>query len=181
MFIQTEQTPNPSSLKFLPGCEVMKRGTAEFKNTDEAAASPLAGRIFRIHGVAGVFLGGDFITVTKTDAARWAALEPMILGAIMEYFATGQDVLHGGDVPAASGDDDEIVRKIKELLDVRIRPVVAQDGGDIVFDSFRDGVVYLHLRGACAGCPGAAATLKTGVESVLRHFIPEVKEVRAVK
>jgi len=181
MFIQTEQTPNPSSLKFLPGCEVMEHGTAEFKNTDEIVASPLAEALFRIQGIARVFLGGDFITVTKADDAQWTTLEPVVLGTIMEHFTSGQEILRNGNDPDVSEDDDEIVQKIKELLDTRIRPVVAQDGGDIVFDSFKDGVVYLHLRGSCAGCPGAAATLKTGVESVLKHFIPEVKEVQAVK
>ena len=181
MFIQTEQTPNPSSLKFLPGCKVMKQGTAEFKNTDEMIVSPLAESLFKIQGIARVFLGGDFITVTKDDDVQWTALEPVILGTIMEHFTAGKEVICNGDTPDDTEDDDEIVQKIKELLDTRIRPVVAQDGGDIVCDSFKDVVVYLHLRGSCAGCPGAAATLKTGVESVLKHFIPEVKEVQAVK
>jgi Fe-S cluster biogenesis protein NfuA len=186
MFIQTEQTPNPASLKFLPGCEVMVRGTAEFKNADAARISPLAERLFKAKGVAGVFLGHDFITITKADAADWAALKPLVLGALMEHFTTGQKVMldedaeQDGHASSSAGDDSEIVKQIKELLDTRIRPIVAQDGGDIVFSSFEGGIVYLHMRGACAGCPSSTATLKTGIENMLRHFIPEVKEVRAV-
>ena len=184
MFIQTEQTPNPASLKFLPGCEVMLRGTAEFKNSADAEkVSPLAGRLFKIHGVAGVFLAGDFVTVTKANDFDWSLLKPQILGAIMEHFTTGQKVMLNEDViPAssASDDDDEIVKQIKELLETRIRPIVAQDGGDIVFSSFEHGIVYLHMRGACAGCPSSTATLKSGIENMLKHFIPEVEEVRAV-
>ncbi len=187
MFIQTEQTPNPSSLKFLPGCEVMVRGTAEFRNAAEAHISPLAERLFKIQGVAGVFLGGDFVTVTKAEGMEWVALTPTVLGAIMEHFSTGQkvmlneDVDHGGHTSSVNSDDDEIVKQIKELLDTRIRPIVAQDGGDIVFSSFENGIVYLHMRGACAGCPSSTATLKTGIENMLRHFVPEVEEVRAVQ
>jgi len=183
MFIQTEQTPNPASLKFLPGCEVMVRGTAEFKNPGEAHVSPLAERLFKIHGVAGVFLSGDFVTVTKASDFDWSLLKPQILGAIMEHFTTGQKVMLNEDVTPASSanaDDDEIVKQIKELLDTRIRPIVAQDGGDIVFSSFEHGVVFLHMRGACAGCPSSTATLKSGIENMLKHFIPEVEEVRAV-
>ena len=194
MFIQTEQTPNPASLKFLPGCEVMVRGTAEFRDADEARISPLAGQLLRIKGVVAVFLGKDFITVTKAAGAEWSALKPLILAELMEHFTTGRKVMldecgaekgaphveHGGHISAAAGDDDEIVRQIKELLDTRIRPVVAQDGGDIVFSSFEGGIVYLHMRGACAGCPSSTATLKAGIENMLKHFVPEVKEVRAV-
>ncbi len=183
MFIQTEQTPNPASLKFLPGCEVMVRGTAEFKNVGEAHVSPLAERLFKIHGVAGVFLSGDFVTVTKANDFDWSLLKPQILGAIMEHFTTGQKVMLNEDAAPASSanpDDDEIVKQIKELLETRIRPIVAQDGGDIVFSSFEDGVVYLHMRGACAGCPSSTATLKSGIENMLKHFIPEVEEVRAI-
>jgi Fe-S cluster biogenesis protein NfuA len=184
MFIQTEETPNPSSLKFLPGCEVMVRGTAEFKNKDAAAASPLAQRLFGITGVSSVFLAGDFITVTKIESAGWNAIKTEVLGAIMEHFMAGGKVMLDEDLlPAASSasaDDDEIVKQIKELLDTRIRPIVAQDGGDIVFSSFEGGIVYLHMRGACAGCPSSTATLKSGIENMLKHFIPEVAEVRAV-
>jgi Fe-S cluster biogenesis protein NfuA len=187
MFIQTEQTPNPASLKFLPGCEVMLRGNAEFRNAAEATVSPLAERLFKIAGVAGVFLGKDFITATKTEAADWNALKPQILGAIMEHFTTGQKVMlnedaeHGGHtLSAAAETDSDVVKQIKELLDTRIRPIVAQDGGDIVFSSFENGVVYLHMRGACAGCPSSTATLKAGIEKMLKHFVPEVEEVRAM-
>jgi Fe-S cluster biogenesis protein NfuA len=183
MFIQTEQTPNPASLKFLPGCEVMVRGTAEFKNQNEAYASPLAERLFKIHGVAGVFLSGDYVTVTKASDFDWSLLKPQILGALMEHFTTGQKVMLNEDAQQASSanaDDDETVKQIKELIDTRIRPIVAQDGGDIVFSSFENGVVYLHMRGACAGCPSSTATHKGGIENMLRHFIPEVNEVRAI-
>lgn len=187
MFIQTEQTPNPASLKFLPGCEVMVRGTAEFIDAEKASPSPLATQLFKVKGVAGVFLGSDFVTVTKTDEASWPALKPLILGVIMEHFTTGKPVMNdehlhdaGGHASSASGEDSEIVKQIKELLDTRIRPVVAQDGGDIVFHSFEGGVVFLSMRGACAGCPSSTATLKSGIENLLKHFIPEVSEVRAV-
>ncbi len=186
MFIQTEQTPNPASLKFLPGCEVMLRGTAEFKNAAAAKVSPLAERLFKIPGVTGVFLAPDFVTVTKSSAVEWSPLRPLILGAIMEHFTTGQKVMldedsvHGAPVSSAAAGDSDVVKQIKELLDTRIRPAVAQDGGDIVFSSFEGGVVYLHMRGACAGCPSSTATLKSGIENMLKHFIPEVEEVRAV-
>ncbi len=186
MFIQTEQTPNPASLKFLPGCEVMIKGTAEFTHPGQAAVSPLAERLFKVNGVTGVFLGHDFITVTKSPSVEWAGLKTTLLGMIMEHFTTGQPVMNDehlhSTTPAssASDDDSDIVRQIKELLDTRIRPVVAQDGGDIVFDSFDHGVVYLHMRGACAGCPSSTMTLKAGIENLLKHFIPEVNEVRAV-
>jgi Fe-S cluster biogenesis protein NfuA len=184
MFIQTEQTPNPASLKFLPGCEVMLRGTAEFRDATAAHASPLAERLFKIHGVTGVFLGGDFVTVTKANDFDWSLLKAQILGAIMEHFTTGQKVMLNEDAAQVSNtsneEDSDVVKQIKELLDTRIRPIVAQDGGDIVFSSFDHGVVYLHMRGACAGCPSSTATLKTGIENMLRHFVPEVEEVRAV-
>lgn len=189
MFIQTEQTPNPASLKFLPGCEVMVQGTAEFTSADAASPSPLAERLFKIDGVAGVFLGTDFVTITKADNIEWTALKPLLLGVIMEHFTTGQPVMRDEHLSGAAGhvgassiseDDDEVVRQIKELLDTRIRPAVAADGGDIAFSSFEDGVVYLQMRGACAGCPSSTATLKMGIENLLKHFIPEVAEVRAI-
>ncbi len=187
MFIQTEQTPNPASLKFLPGCEVMVKGTAEFTEAAKADVSPLAAQLFKVKGVAGVFLGSDFVTVTKTDEDSWPALKPLILGVIMEHFTAGRPVMNdehlhdvAGHASTAGGEDTEIVKQIKELLDTRIRPVVAQDGGDIVFHSFEDGVVFLSMRGACAGCPSSTATLKSGIENLLKHFIPEVSEVRAV-
>jgi Fe-S cluster biogenesis protein NfuA len=184
MFIQTEQTPNPVSLKFLPGCEVMVRGTAEFVSAEKASDSPLAESLFKIKGVSGIFLGSDFITVSKTQDADWQTLKVAILGAIMEHFTAGKPVMKDEDNIAVSSsameEDDDIVRQIKELLDTRIRPVVAQDGGDIAFHSFENGIVFLHMKGACAGCPSSTATLKSGIENLMKHFIPEVVEVRAV-
>jgi len=180
MFIQTEKTPNPKSLKFIPGCEIMLSGIAEFKNIEEASSSPLAQRFFKIEGVGEVFFGKDFITITKSDDFEWEDLQTIIMGAIMEHFTNGEDViLHESEDPICD-EDSEIVTQIKELLNERIRPAVAQDGGDIAFESYENGIVYLHLRGACAGCPGAASTLKNSVENLLKHFIPEVQEVRAV-
>lgn len=185
MFIQTEATPNPATLKFLPGQTVLGAGTADFPTADTAEKSPLAMRIFAVDGVVGVFLGTDFVTVTKADAMDWDVIKAPILGAIMEHFQSGQAVIEG-DGPAASGhaahdgEDGEIVDQIKELLDTRVRPAVAQDGGDIVFHGFDRGVVYLHMQGACAGCPSSTLTLKMGIENLLRHYIPEVVEVRPV-
>lgn len=182
MFIQTEQTPNPATLKFLPGREVMGTGTADFPTAESAGRSPLAERLFGIEGVAGVFLGSDFITVTKTADRDWHLLKPAILGAIMEHFTAGRAVINAEPAAAAEGqgEDDEIVAQIKELLETRVRPAVAQDGGDIVFHGFEEGVVYLHMQGSCAGCPSSTATLKAGIENMLRHYVPEVMEVRAV-
>lgn len=185
MFIQTESTPNPATLKFLPGLAVLDLGTADFPNADSAARSPLARRIFAAPGVAGVFLGADFITVTKADSVAWEHVKPAILGAIMEHFQSGQPAIDGegdtgGGHAAHDGPDEDIVRQIKELLDTRVRPAVAQDGGDITFHGFDRGVVYLHMQGACAGCPSSTLTLKMGIENLLRHFIPEVIEVRPV-
>jgi Fe-S cluster biogenesis protein NfuA len=172
MFIQTEQTPNPATLKFLPGCTVMTRGTANF--TDESAAagiSPLAERLFSLPDVGGVFFGADFITVTKQDEGDWYQLKPAILAVIMEHFTAGRPVFaaQNNDDDAAEEDDDEIVAQIKELLETRVRPAVAQDGGDIIFHDFEDGVVYLHMQGSCSGCPSSTATLKAGIENMLRH------------
>ena len=183
MFIQTEATPNPQTLKFLPGQAVMQAGTADFPTREGAGASPLAARIFEVEGVEAVFLGRDFVTVTKGDMA-WDHLKPAILGAIMEHFQSGEPVMRG-EGPAAGhaehdGPDAEIVGQIKELLDTRVRPAVAQDGGDITFHGFDRGVVYLHMQGACAGCPSSTLTLKHGIENLLRHYIPEVVEVRPV-
>jgi Fe-S cluster biogenesis protein NfuA len=183
MFIQTEQTPNPATLKFLPGRTVMESGTANFTSAEAAAErSPLAERLFAVEDVTGVFLGADFVTVTKTDSADWYRLKPEILGAIMEHFTAGKPVILEGKAEAApAGEaDDEIVVQIKELLETRVRPAVAQDGGDILFHDFHDGVVYLHMQGACSGCPSSTATLKAGIENMLRHYIPEVQEVRAI-
>ena len=183
MFIQTEQTPNPATLKFLPGRQVVESGSADFPNREAAARSPLAERLFEIEGVTGVFLGRDFVTITKADGREWYLLKPSILGVIMEHFTAGRPVLLDDTAtPSDTGheDDDEIVSQIKELLDTRVRPAVAQDGGDIVYQGFEDGVVYLHMQGACAGCPSSTMTLKAGIENMLRHYIPEVVEVRPV-
>ncbi|HET7211029.1 MAG TPA: NifU family protein [Methyloceanibacter sp.] len=186
MFIQTEATPNPATLKFIPGQPVLSQGTLEFLDPETSKASPLAMRLFEIEGVKGVFFGTDFISVTKGDG-EWQHLKPAILGVIMEHYLSGAAVT---DAPeAAEGgeaneffapEDEETVKTIKELLETRVRPAVAQDGGDITFQGFRDGVVYLHMRGACAGCPSSTATLRHGIENLLKHFIPEVQEVRPV-
>lgn len=184
MFIQTESTPNPATLKFLPGQTVLEAGTADFASAEAAQNSPLAQRIFAVNGVTGVFFGSDFVTVTKSDEIEWDHIKPAILGAIMEHFQSGADVMSGQ--PVASGhaaydaEDSGIVDQIKELLDTRVRPAVAQDGGDITFHGFDRGVVYLHMQGACAGCPSSTLTLKMGIENLLRHYIPEVVEVRPV-
>lgn len=184
MFIQTETTPNPATLKFLPGQSVLGTGTADFPSADAAGHSPLAMRIFGVTGVTGVFFGPDFVTVTKDDASNWDHIKPAILGAIMEHFQSGAPVIEGdnGHVSHAThdGPDQEIVNQIKDLLDTRVRPAVAQDGGDITFHGFDQGVVYLHMQGACAGCPSSTLTLKMGIENLLRHYIPEVVEVRPV-
>ena len=181
MFIQTEPTPNPATLKFLPGRAVMEQGTANFTDVAAATRSPLAQRLFGLSGVAGVFLGADFITVSKDQEADWFELKPVVLGAIMEHFTTGAPVILGNaDDALGDEEDDEVVQQIKELLETRVRPAVAQDGGDILFHSYEDGVVYLHMQGSCSGCPSSTATLKAGIENMLRHYVPEVQEVRAV-
>ena len=185
MFIQTESTPNPATLKFLPGQSVLGSGTADFPEAEAAEKSPLAKRLFAVPGVEGVFLGSDFITVTKAGDVAWEHIKPALLGAIMEHFQSGQPAIIGeaeqsGHSDHDEGPDAEIIRQIKELLDTRVRPAVAQDGGDITFHGFENGVVYLHLQGACAGCPSATLTLKMGIENLLRHFIPEVVEVRPI-
>jgi Fe-S cluster biogenesis protein NfuA len=186
MFIETEGTPNPATLKFLPGRDVMGAGTADFATPEAAARSPLAVALFDLPGVARVFLGGDFVTVTKTDDLEWQALKPQVLGVLMEHFVAGRPVLEdGADLAAADEDvvpeDAEIVAQIKELLDTRVRPAVAGDGGDIVFRGYRDGVVRLHMQGACSGCPSSRATLKHGIENMLRHYVPEVVAVEQVE
>jgi Fe-S cluster biogenesis protein NfuA len=181
MFIQTEETPNPATLKFLPGRVVMERGTADFDSADKAARSPLAESLFRIDGVARIFLGSDFVTVTKTDAKDWPVLKPQILGLIMEHFSSNRPVILSDDSASASADeDDEIVAQIKELLDTRVRPAVAQDGGDIVYKGYRGGKLYLGMQGACSGCPSSTVTLKRGVESLIKHYVPEVETIEAV-
>ena len=184
MFIQTESTPNPATLKFLPGQTVLEAGTADFPSAEGAEKSPLAERVFGVQGVTGVFLGNDFVTVTKAEGTEWDHIKPAILGAIMEHFQSGQPVMTGEAASSGHADHDgenaEIVGQIKELLDTRVRPAVAQDGGDITFHGFDRGVVYLHMQGACAGCPSSTITLKMGIENLLRHYIPEVTEVRPV-
>ncbi|PZO80967.1 MAG: NifU family protein [Mesorhizobium amorphae] len=191
MFIQTESTPNPATLKFLPGREVLQAGTADFRDAESAGeASPLAGQLFAIPGVSGVFFGYDFVTVTKTDDREWQHLKPAILGTIMEHFMSGRPVMaaSGAEALAQAEDgeeffdpaDNEIVVTIKDLLDTRVRPAVAQDGGDITFRGYQDGTVFLHMKGACAGCPSSTATLKHGIQNLLKHFIPEVQQVEQV-
>ena len=190
MFIETESTPNPATLKFIPGREVMgASGTADFASPEAAARSPLASRIFALPGVARVFLGSDFVTVTQSGDADWQSLRPQVLGAVMDHFLSGLPVLEGAEDAGGvdeGGEDDfdpadaEVVEQIKDLLDTRVRPAVAGDGGDIVFRGFRDGVVRLHLQGACSGCPSSRATLKHGVENMLRHYVPEVVAVEQV-
>ena len=185
MFIQTEETPNPATLKFLPGRAVMESDTANFPDRESAGRSPLAERLFQIDGVSGVFLGADFITISKSPDKEWYLIKPAILGIIMEHFTAGRPVILAGDdgasnAPSSDEPEDEVVAQIRELLDTRVRPAVAQDGGDIVFHGFENGIVFLHMQGACAGCPSSTATLKMGIENMLRHYIPEVLEVRAV-
>jgi Fe-S cluster biogenesis protein NfuA len=185
MFIQTESTPNPATLKFLPGQTVLEAGTADFATAEAAQASPLASRLFAVSGVTGAFFGTDFVTITKSEDVEWDHIKPAILGAIMEHFQSGAPVM--GEAASAAGGhashdgpDEDIVKQIKELLDTRVRPAVAQDGGDITFHGFDRGIVYLHMQGACAGCPSSTITLKMGIENLLRHYIPEVVEVRPV-
>jgi len=184
MFIQTETTPNPATLKFLPGRTVMDEGVVDITDAAKAAElSPLAARLFAIESVTGVYLGRDFISVTKEGADDWYMLKPALLGAIMEHFMSGDPVLSEGadiDDGIRLDETDATVRQIKELIDTRVRPAVAQDGGDIVFQGFERGIVYLHMRGACSGCPSSVVTLKSGIENLLKYYVPEVVEVRAV-
>lgn len=186
MFIQTEATPNPQTLKFLPGREVLAGEPRDFRDAEAAAVSPLAGALFTIDGVTGVFLGADFVAVTKSGG-DWAHLKPAVLGAIMEHFMSGNPILTEGQQPADDGgevffdaEDAEMVEVIRELLDTRVRPAVAMDGGDITLKGYKDGMVYLHMQGACSGCPSSTATLKNGIENLLRHFVPGVEGVAEV-
>lgn len=184
MFIQTENTPNPATVKFLPGQDISPQRPLDYKSVQEAEHSPLAQRLFGIAGVSGIFLGRDFVSVTKADDTDWAMLKPMVLAALMEHLSTGQVILSERafeDDDQGDGEDDDITLQIKELLETRVRPMVAMDGGDIVFESFDDGIVYLRMQGACAGCPSSTMTLKSGIENMLKHFIPEVQEVRPVE
>ena len=183
MFIETEGTPNPATLKFLPGRDVMGVSTADFASAGSAERSPLATALFALPGVARVFLGGDFITVTKDDETGWGALKPQVLGAVMDHFVAGRPVIEGAEDEMdedVAPEDAEIVAQIKELLDTRVRPAVAGDGGDIVFRGYRDGIVRLHMQGACSGCPSSSATLKHGIENMLKHYVPEVVSVEQV-
>jgi len=183
MFIQTEETPNPNTVKFLPGQTVMDRGVAEFKSMEEASCSMLAQKIIGLNGVTGVFYGSDFISVTKEDEADWNGLNTRVMAAIMDHYMTGFPLFREGMDPRDRDDanddlDDELVKQIKELIEERVRPQVAMDGGDIVFQRFDKGIVYLEMRGACSGCPSSTLTLKSGIENMLRHYVPEVLEVR---
>jgi Fe-S cluster biogenesis protein NfuA len=182
MFIQTEATPNPTTLKFLPGRTVLADGTLDMRDKAEAASSPLAERLFEIDGVTGVFFGSDFITVTKS-AGEWQQLKPAILGAIMEHFMSGAAIVNSGSAAPAAEEffedkDAETVATIKELIETRVRPAVANDGGDITFRGYKDGIVFLAMKGACSGCPSSTATLRHGIQNLLRHFVPDVVEVR---
>lgn len=189
MFIETETTPNPATLKFLPGQEVMPAGTREFLNEDDAAASPLASTLFDLGDVTGVFYGRDFISVTAAPGVDWSALKPQVVGLLLDHFVTGTPLFAAASadfsVPAENEDfgddpaDADVVAQIRELIETRVRPAVANDGGDIVYRGFREGVVFLTMQGACAGCPSSTATLKNGIESLLKHYVPEVTEVRA--
>jgi len=183
MFIQTETTPNPATLKFLPGRPVLESGTLDIQSKEAAAQSPLAIRLFDVANVGGVFFGSDFISVTKTGG-DWQQMKPAILGAIMEHYMSGAPLVTGDAQPAANADeffdakDADTVATIKDLIETRVRPAVAGDGGDITFRGYKEGVVYLNMKGACSGCPSSTATLKHGIQNLLRHFVPEVVEVR---
>ena len=185
MFIQTEHTPNPQTLKFLPGKVVMDNGTAFFQNVEEGSNSPFARRLFEVDGVEGVFFGSDFITITKNQKIDWQVMKPLILGSIMDHYNSGDETISKVSEKENTSleteeNDNDIVKQIKELLDTRVRPAVAMDGGDIIYDSFKDGIVYLHMQGACSGCPSSTATLKMGIENMLKHYVPEVQEVRPI-
>ena len=190
MFIETEATPNPATLKFLPGDAVMPSGTREFRDDTEAAVSPLASALFELGDVTSVFFGRDFVSVTAAPGAEWAALKPQVVAILLDHFVTAAPLFHpasadGISVPSEDEDftddpaDAEIITQIWELIETRVRPAVANDGGDIIYRGFREGVVYLRMQGACAGCPSSTATLKNGIETLLRHYVPEVSEVRA--
>jgi NFU1 iron-sulfur cluster scaffold homolog, mitochondrial len=184
MFIETEGTPNPATLKFLPGRYVMPSGTADFASAESAGRSLLATALFELPGVARVFLGADFVTITKSDVVSWQQLKPQVLGALMDHFVANRPVIEGeaeeDAIEAIRPEDEEIVEQIRELLDTRVRPAVAGDGGDIIFRGYRDGVVRLHMQGSCSGCPSSSATLKHGIENMLRHYLPEVVAVEQV-
>ncbi len=182
MFIQTEETPNPGTLKFIPGQTVMTEGTKDFPSNKEASSSPLAESLFKVDGVTRLYYGDDFITVTKSEASNWQTLKPHIIEVIMDHFSSGKSLFVEGahTNENTSEDDNEIVVQIKELLETRVQPAVAMDGGNIVFKAFEEGIVYVEMQGACSGCPSSTATLKSGIENMLRHYIPEVEEVRPI-
>ncbi len=190
MYIETETTPNPATLKFLPGRQVMSAGTREFTSPEDAEASPLAETLFGIGDVTGVFFGQDFLSVTAAPGTDWAQLKPQVVSVLLDHFVSEAPLFVGGDaggiaVPPEDEDvgddpaDSDIVAQIKDLIETRVRPAVANDGGDIVYRGFREGVVYLAMQGACSGCPSSTATLKQGIEGLLKHYVPEVTEVRA--
>jgi Fe-S cluster biogenesis protein NfuA len=187
MFIQTEDTPNPSTMKFIPGTDVLGNSTAQFNNKEEAAVSPLAEALFTIKAVRAVFFGSDFISVTKDDATEWHAIKTEILTTIMEHYVGGKPIYYDettlhtpSSANAINENDDELTKQIKELIETRVRPAVAQDGGDIIFHSFENGVVKLELHGSCSGCPSSTVTLKNGIENMLKHYVPEVESVEQV-
>lgn len=194
MFIETETTPNPATLKFLPGEQVMAAGTREFTTEEDAAASPLAEALFTLGDVSGVFFGRDFVSVTAGEGVDWSALKPQVVSVLLDHFVSGAPLFaasagNGIVIPAEDDEADgtwgsdpadaDIVDQIKELIETRVRPAVANDGGDIIYRGFREGVVYLTMQGACSGCPSSSATLKQGIEGLLKHYVPEVTEVRA--
>lgn len=186
MFIQTENTPNPNTMKFLPGQDVLGERTAFFTDSDNAKASPLASALFVLADIRAVFFGSDFITVTKTESSNWDVLKPQILTTVMEHYQSGLPLMGAATTEKAasnetySEDEQQVVDQIKELIETRVRPAVAQDGGDIIFHSFKEGIVKLEMHGACSGCPSSTATLKSGIENMLKHYIPEVITVEAV-
>lgn len=188
MFIQTEVTPNPATLKFLPGQQVLSGEPRDFRDREAAEISPLASALFLVPGVAGVFLGGDFVAVTKVDDVDWAHIKPAVLGTVMEHFVAGKPILIEGAATDGAAESEEFfdpeeaetVEVIKELLATRVRPAVAMDGGDITFRGYREGTVFLQMQGACSGCPSSTATLKSGIENLLRHFVPGVEQVEQI-
>ena len=184
MFVQTEITPNPLTLKFIPGRIVMDDGTLFFKNIEEAKDSPFAKKLFNIEGIEGVFFGSDFITITKKQEVNWDTLKPLVLGVISDFYSSNEKIIKKSESNQNQkkelSKDTDIVKKIKELIETRVRPAVAMDGGDIVFEKFESGIVYLHMQGSCAGCPSSTATLKSGIENMLKHYVPEVSEVKPV-
>lgn len=181
MFIQTEATPNPLTLKFVPGVDVLGSGTAFFTSAEEGKSSPLAVALFAHDGVSAVFLGGDFVTVTRGVDFSWEVMKPLLLTSIMDHFVSGKPVMETGESAVADySNDSDVVKQIRELIDTRVRPAVAQDGGDIIFRGFEDGIVQLELHGSCSGCPSSTITLKNGIETMLKHYVPEVIAVEAV-